>query len=834
MKIKRISFTGRLKIVRAFFVILVMGGCGGSFFYIAPETKRMGIIPIILWSFETGGAVHSSPSLGDIDNDGKLEVVVGSWDNKIYALNGENGSLLWSYTTGRWVYSSPSLGDIDNDGKLEVVVGSWDGKIYALNGEDGSLLWSYTTGSYVSSSPSLGDIDNDGKLEVVVGSGDKKIYALNGENGSLLWSYTTGNAVRSSPSLADIDNDGKLEVVVGSDDKKIYALNGEDGSLLWSYPTRGRVYSSPSLGDIDNDGKLEVVVGSWDGKIYALNGEDGSLLWSYTTGDYVVSSPALGDIDNDGKLEVVVGSDDNKIYALNGENGSLLWSYTTGDYVSSSPSLGDIDNDGKLEVVVGSNDGKIYALNGEDGSLLWSYKTGDWGESSPSLGDIDNDRKLEVVVGSDDDKIYAISTGSSVPSPELLPWPKFKHDLFNSGNYGGIKIKKKPKYPPYLTMKASIKDENGNNVIEGGEKIDITIDVSNKGKGDAYAVKAIFLFKQGSQETKEEKTIGDIEAGTSKKLSHSFSVPLNIKNGKCEIRIDVSDSNGYKAEEYLVGMGCAELPPPIFSVYSVIDDDLVGKSSGNGNGNIEAGETIELKLNVRNEGRGIGRDVEVYLSSTDDIDIIEDVAKIGNIPPDASGEGVVVFSVPGDFKKERISLELKVKEKTGLFSKTERKSYPVYKRVVAQEIGASGGTVQTLPTLAVFPPGRGSHLPKDVDTMVFWRFLIESATKSGRYNVLTKDNVWTTLRDKGKDPDEVLNKCAEAICLVDHGRILQADYIIGSELEFYGGTYIFTITLYDVSTSKVIRTKTGETKVGSYEAIKSLIQSTCEELLGMR
>ena len=697
MKIKRISFTGRLKIVRAFFVILVMGGCGGSFFYIAPETKRMGIIPIILWSFETGGAVHSSPSLGDIDNDGKLEVVVGSWDNKIYALNGENGSLLWSYTTGRWVYSSPSLGDIDNDGKLEVVVGSWDGKIYALNGEDGSLLW------------------------------------------------------------------------------------------------------------------------------------------SYTTGDYVVSSPALGDIDNDGKLEVVVGSDDNKIYALNGENGSLLWSYTTGDYVSSSPSLGDIDNDGKLEVVVGSNDGKIYALNGEDGSLLWSYKTGDWGESSPSLGDIDNDRKLEVVVGSDDDKIYAISTGSSVPSPELLPWPKFKHDLFNSGNYGGIKIKKKPKYPPYLTMKASIKDENGNNVIEGGEKIDITIDVSNKGKGDAYAVKAIFLFKQGSQETKEEKTIGDIEAGTSKKLSHSFSVPLNIKNGKCEIRIDVSDSNGYKAEEYLVGMGCAELPPPIFSVYSVIDDDLVGKSSGNGNGNIEAGETIELKLNVRNEGRGIGRDVEVYLSSTDDIDIIEDVAKIGNIPPDASGEGVVVFSVPGDFKKERISLELKVKEKTGLFSKTERKSYPVYKRVVAQEIGASpGGTVQTLPTLAVFPPGRGSHLPKDVDTMVFWRFLIESATKSGRYNVLTKDNVWTTLRDKGKDPDEVLNKCAEAICLVDHGRILQADYIIGSELEFYGGTYIFTITLYDVSTSKVIRTKTGETKVGSYEAIKSLIQSTCEELLGMR
>jgi outer membrane protein assembly factor BamB len=105
--------------------------------------------------------------------------------------------------------------------------------------------------------------------------------------------------------------------------------------------------------------------------------------------------------------------------------------------VFSSPSLGDIDNDGKLEVVVGSRDGKVYALNGEDGSLLWSYKTGDWVASSPSLGDIDNDGKLEVVVGSHHNKIYAISTDSPVPSPSLLPWPKFKHDVKNTGKWTG-------------------------------------------------------------------------------------------------------------------------------------------------------------------------------------------------------------------------------------------------------------------------------------------------------------------------------------------------------------------------------------------------------------
>ncbi len=87
-----------------------------------------------LWSYTTDYDVASSPALGAIDSDGKLEVVVGGGDNQVYGLNGEDGSFLWSYITAGWVHSSPALGDIDSAGKLEVVVGS-DDKVYALNGE---------------------------------------------------------------------------------------------------------------------------------------------------------------------------------------------------------------------------------------------------------------------------------------------------------------------------------------------------------------------------------------------------------------------------------------------------------------------------------------------------------------------------------------------------------------------------------------------------------------------------------------------------------------------------------------------------------------------------
>ena len=155
--------------------ILTVGNSGNSVleFNITNEFIQSG------WPKTTGSDVHSSSALGDIDGDGDIEVVVGSWDKKVYAWHHDGSDVTgWPRLTGNYVNSSPVLGDIDGDGDIEVVVGSNDGKVYAWH-HDGSDVtgWPKTTGYYVYSSPALGDIDGDGDIEVVVGSNDNKVYA---------------------------------------------------------------------------------------------------------------------------------------------------------------------------------------------------------------------------------------------------------------------------------------------------------------------------------------------------------------------------------------------------------------------------------------------------------------------------------------------------------------------------------------------------------------------------------------------------------------------------------------------------------------------------------
>jgi outer membrane protein assembly factor BamB len=108
------------------------------------------VAPEARWTFESGAAHGSVPMAGDIDSDGKMEVVWSSSQGILYALD-ENGQIEWTYEATGPLYAPSALGDLDGDGIMEVVCGGYyngaggDANLYALNGEDGSLLWTFST-----------------------------------------------------------------------------------------------------------------------------------------------------------------------------------------------------------------------------------------------------------------------------------------------------------------------------------------------------------------------------------------------------------------------------------------------------------------------------------------------------------------------------------------------------------------------------------------------------------------------------------------------------------------------------------------------------------------
>ncbi len=119
------------------------------------------------------GLPYSSPAVGPVDSGPGLTNMLYAGhekSNTVYAFNPYNGDILWEYNTGARVFSSPALTDD------EVYIGSDNGKLYAFdvwtNPAD-QVNWSWQLGDKVYSSPW---VDTNGT--VYVGSDDGKIYAI--------------------------------------------------------------------------------------------------------------------------------------------------------------------------------------------------------------------------------------------------------------------------------------------------------------------------------------------------------------------------------------------------------------------------------------------------------------------------------------------------------------------------------------------------------------------------------------------------------------------------------------------------------------------------------
>jgi outer membrane protein assembly factor BamB len=391
-----------------------------------------------LWTYSAGdlNGFVSGITLADVDLDGKLEVIGGTWgNNRIHVVNGEDGSLLWMVTIGNTIYCTPAVGDVDGDLNPEVVFCADGGKTYALNGEDGTQLWNKSIGSITDNGVCLRDVNNDTCLDAIIGNSGGTVFALNGTNGSIIWSTPLAKGMSGTPAVGDIDEDGSLEVVACTvaAPSYIYALNAENGAIKWNTTEEREFTGYPAIADLDGDGKTEVIAttsyesytGVREGKVVVVNGINGSSLWKRDVGANPCGSLSIGDVDGDGRLEVVVGTTDGggtylKVFDNLGNTKFVL---EVIDYRSSSvftPILTDLDGNNRLDILLVAtptvSTTVLWGIDGRTHSLLFTYFTDRHSRNDGAVGDFDSDSCVEFAIGSYDNgraTIRAYDLGSS-------------------------------------------------------------------------------------------------------------------------------------------------------------------------------------------------------------------------------------------------------------------------------------------------------------------------------------------------------------------------------------------------------------------------------------
>lgn len=342
------------------------------------------VLPRLLWTYATDGAVSSSPAIG---SDGDL--YVGSADGRLFGFDSSGQAVAAPYSTDGSVLSSPLIISYPAVSTSHVYIGSNDNNIYSLD-LDLMMNWSYAAADYITSSP----VGDQADL-IYVGSFDRNLYALS-SSGSLIWTYSGGDRFESSPA---VDSSGNI--YIGCDDARLYAVIS-GGSLRWTYTTTDRIASSPMIG---SDGR--VYAGSDDFRLYCLN-SSGGLAWTFATGGAVRGSAAEG-LDG----SIFAPSLDGKLYALN-TDGTLGWTFSAADKISSSPA---VDSAGKI--YFGSDDTALYILD-PDGTLFWSMTAAGMIASSPAIGE-----GGAICFGADDGQVYCLyseSTPTPTPTPAWVPY----------------------------------------------------------------------------------------------------------------------------------------------------------------------------------------------------------------------------------------------------------------------------------------------------------------------------------------------------------------------------------------------------------------------------
>ena len=368
------------------------------------------------------GARAWSVAIGDLNGDGKRDLVVATDSSRVAVLLGNGDGSFGPrsyYATGpRSQYVA--LADLNADGKLDLVETIVNGVAVLLGNGDGTFASAtdYASGS-VANTVAIDDLNGDGKLDLVIANANGNLSVLLG-NGDGTFGPRSDYPVAVNcnfVAIADLNADGRPDLVA-TDSQNAGAIvvlgNGDgtfgDGTVYtggecsFGYPER-----SVAIGDLNGDGHPDVLLGNANNTMSVLLGNgDGTFGDPVDYGFTDYSPVVIGDLNGDGRLDVVAAGAQvgvGYLVSVLPGNGDGTFGPKTA-IAGNGPTcvaIGDFNGDGKPDLGVANvHSGTVSVLLGNgDGSFKpkTDYGTGSVDPHFVAIGDLNRDGKLDLVTG---------------------------------------------------------------------------------------------------------------------------------------------------------------------------------------------------------------------------------------------------------------------------------------------------------------------------------------------------------------------------------------------------------------------------------------------------
>jgi hypothetical protein len=359
---------------------------------------------------------YASPSFADINGDGLSDLVIGSGNGTIQILANNGNSTNPDFSGSPLDLGLPSVpnnanpffADINDDGKLDLFIGSGDGNIYYFENTGSTTSPAFAASSTRLNLPkveyfakaALADIDADGDLDLFIGSGDAitYFYLNTGEASSAAFAGSTIGfglpdvGTFAAPAFGDFDGDGDLDLFIGNYDGNTLFFENVGNATSAAFAeantnvvaTKTKYRSNPTLVDINGDGNLDLFISDYYGNTQFLDHTGRDVIGTNnTSGSYGIGSvititvpfSEIVTVTGTPTLRLETGSTDQvATYSSGSGTNTLTFTYT----VQAGDTSSDLDytssaalelNGGAIQDAAGNDANISLAEPGTSGSL---------------------------------------------------------------------------------------------------------------------------------------------------------------------------------------------------------------------------------------------------------------------------------------------------------------------------------------------------------------------------------------------------------------------------------------------------------------------------------